>query len=179
MPHVAGSLLWRYLRWWAAGLVACVVGFASLWLPLLFESDGAVACVGYGPLPLGLAALWSDLEWMWLDLRQTLRLVEPGPFYAWNLLPSIVVLLGGVVNVWARRRFGGAIAALSALCIAAVALDWSFRSFSYFMMLNCGRWDGRILWLLWRLLPMLCYVTAVGLLIMAIRARRRTSQSAL
>lgn len=177
MPHVSGSLLWRHLRWWAAALVACAVGFASLWLPLLFEGDGAVGCAGYSSLPLGLEALWSGLEWMWLDLRQTLRLVETGPFYAWNLLPSIVVLLGGVVNVWVGRRFGGAISALAALCIAAVALDWAFRSFSYFMMLNCGGWDGRILWLLWRLLPMLCYVTAVGLLITAIRARRRASRS--
>lgn len=179
MPHFLTSLPWRYLRWWTAALAACAAGFAVLWLPLLFEGDGAASCTGYGPLPSGLAALWSDLEWMWLDLRQALRLVEAGPFYAWNLLPSIAVLLGGLVNIPAGRRLGDAISAVTALCVAAVALDWAFRSFSYFMMLNCGGWDGKVPWLLWRMLPMLCYLTAIGFLITAIRARWRASRSVL
>ncbi|WP_055480488.1 hypothetical protein [Sphaerimonospora mesophila] len=179
MPLVTGRSAWCYLRWWVAALVACVSGFASLWLPLLFEGDGAVGCAGYNPLPPGLSALWPDLERMWLDLRQALHLVERWVSYAWNLLPSTVALLGGVLNVWTGRRFGNAIGLLAALCVAVVALDWAFWSFSYLMMLNCGGWDGRVLWLLWRMLPMVCYATAVGLLIKAIRARRQVPASTL
>ncbi|MEU6429642.1 hypothetical protein ABZ860_27415 [Microbispora sp. NPDC046973] len=180
MPLVTGRSAWCYLRWWVVALVVCVSGFASLWLPLLFEGDGAVGCVRYGHLPLGLSALWSDLEWMWLDIRQALHLGDRGVSSAWNLLPSAVALLGGVLNVWTGRRLGNALGVLATLCIAVVALDWAFWSLSYLAALNCGGWDGgRILWLLWQMLPMVCYAAAVGLLIKAIRARRQAAASTL
>ncbi len=71
--HLCGKYAmsrWRYLRWWLAAFVVSLLSFLSLWLPALFEGDGAVGCAGYGPLPSGLTRLWSVLEVMWLDVRQ-------------------------------------------------------------------------------------------------------------
>ncbi|WP_336216339.1 hypothetical protein [Nonomuraea sp. LPB2021202275-12-8] len=57
----------------------------------------------------------------------------------------------------------------------AVALDWVFIALSYVMVVGCAGWEGRLPWLLWRLLPVFGYGSAVVLLIAGLRARRRTA----
>ena len=130
MPLIPGMR--RYLRWWTLAFIACAGGFASLWLPLLFEGDGGVGCGGYGPLPLGLSALWSSLHERWLDLHDALGLFDHGTIIAWNLLPSAVTLVGGLLNMWTGRRLGNAIGVVAAVCISAAVVDWAFWSFLRF-----------------------------------------------
>ncbi|MGP3918734.1 hypothetical protein [Nonomuraea sp. 10N515B] len=151
--------------------MASLLSFLSLWLPALFESDGAVGCVSYGPLPSGLAELWSDLEWVWLDLRQQVAYT-----YEQNLvlhvLPMVSVLLSGVVAAWPKRWPGTVVGLMAALVGAVVALHWAFMSFSYFLMLSCAGWEGRLSWMVWRLLLMTGYGSVGLLLIAGVRVRR-------
>ncbi|MFD9946442.1 hypothetical protein ACFWYW_31050 [Nonomuraea sp. NPDC059023] len=73
------------------------------------------------------------------------------------------------------RRLSIAIGVVAALCISLVAMDWLFWSVTSFMMVNCVGWEADAVWVLWKTLPMLCYVTAAGFVFMGIRARRRAS----
>ncbi|MFB4283446.1 hypothetical protein ACBJ59_49650 [Nonomuraea sp. MTCD27] len=161
---------WRHLRWWLAAFVVSLLSFLSLWLPALFEGDGAVGCASYGPLPSGLAGLWSDLEAMWLDLRQQVESTH-GRYLALNGLPMVSVLLSGVVAAWSKRWLGTVVGLLAALVVAVVALHWAFMAFSYFLLLSCGGWEGRLPWMVWRLLPMAGFGSAVVLLIGGVRVR--------
>jgi hypothetical protein len=54
-----------------------------------------------------------------------------------------------------------------------VALDWAFLALSYITLLGCAGWEGRLPWLLWQLLPVFGYGSAVVLLVVGIRARWR------
>ena len=167
---------WRYLRWWVGALAACVLSFLSLWLPMFFTDDRAAGCVSYGPLPSGLAELWSDLEWTWLHLREPVAYTfEQG--LVLNGLPSVGALLSGAVAVWAGRRLSAVVGGLAVLVVVVVALDWVFIAFSYIMLLGCAGWEGRIPWLVWRLLPVFGYGGAVVLLVAGIRARWRTEEA--
>ncbi|WP_188192720.1 hypothetical protein [Nonomuraea sp. SYSU D8015] len=162
---------WRYLRWWLGALLVCVLSFLSLWLPELFEGDGAVGCAGYGPLPSRLADLWSDLHETWLRLRQTWADTYMSGLVL-NGLPSLSVLLSGLVSAWAGRRAGTVVGVVAVLVVGVVALDWVFYAFSYFLLLGCAGWEGRVPWMLWRLLQVFGYGSAVVLLVVGIRARR-------
>ncbi|MFF0769769.1 hypothetical protein ACFYUK_12815 [Nonomuraea wenchangensis] len=160
----------RYLRWWLAALVMCVLSFLSLWLPYLFEGDGAAGCAGYYPLPFGLAELWDDLQWTWLRLREPVM----EHMVVLNGLPSVSALLSTLVAAWARWPLSAVVGLLAVLVVAVVGLDWVFMAFSYFTLLSCSGWEGRVLWMLWRLLPVVGYGSAVVLLVAGILAHRRT-----
>ncbi|MEU7831516.1 MULTISPECIES: hypothetical protein [unclassified Nonomuraea] len=166
---------WRYLRWWLAALAACVLSFLTLWLPMFFKADAAIGCTSYGPLPLGLAEVWSELESMWLHLREPVAYSFGGSL-ALNGLPTLSVLLATVASAWAGRRLGAVVGVLAALVVAVVALDWAFMAISYVMMLGCAGWAGRLPWLVWRLLPMLGYGSAVVMLVAGMRVRRRAER---
>ncbi|MGI5273405.1 hypothetical protein ACQEUU_29975 [Nonomuraea sp. CA-218870] len=161
---------WRHLRWWLAAFVASLLSFLALWLPALFAGDGAVGCAGYGPLPLGLAELWYDLEETWLDLRQHVESTY-GRYLALNALPMVSVLLSGVVAASSKRWLGTVVGLVAALVVAVVALHWAFMAFSYFLLLTCGGWEGNVPWMVWRLLPMVGFGSAVVLLIGGVRVR--------
>ncbi|MEV1242650.1 hypothetical protein ACIBO2_23325 [Nonomuraea sp. NPDC050022] len=166
---------WRYLRWWLAALAACVLSFLVLWLPMLFKAEAAIGCVGYGPLPFGLAEVWSELEWMWLHLREPVAYSFEGGL-ALNGLPTLSVLLATAVSAWAGRRLGALAGVLAALVAAVVALDWAFMAMSYVMMLGCAGSAGVLPWLVWRLLPMLGYSSATVMLVAGMRVRRRAER---
>ncbi|MEV0235092.1 hypothetical protein [Nonomuraea sp. NPDC050786] len=160
----------RHLRWWLAAFVVSLLSFLSLWLPEFFEGDGAAGCAGYGPLPSGLAALWSDLEWMWLDFRQQVESTY-GRYLVLNGLPMASVLLSGVVAGWSKRWPGTLVGLMAALIAAVVALHWAFMSFSYLLLLSCAGWEGRLPWMVWRLLLMIGFGSVVVLLIAGVRIR--------
>ncbi|WP_433515485.1 hypothetical protein ACQP2T_07580 [Nonomuraea sp. CA-143628] len=166
---------WRYLRWWLAALVASALSFLALWLPMLFRPQGAAGCTGYGPLPFGLAEVWSELERMWLHLREPVASSFEGSLLL-NGLPTLSVLLATVVSAWAGRRLAVVVGVLAALVVAVVALDWAFMVVSYFMMLGCAGWEGRLPWLVWQLLPMFGYGSAVVMLVAGMRVRRRAER---
>ncbi|WP_405143202.1 hypothetical protein OG589_37455 [Sphaerisporangium sp. NBC_01403] len=153
-------------------MTACILGLLSLSLPLLFKGDGAVGCAGYGAIPFGLANLWSELHERLWDLH---REVNAHPLL-WNRLPSIAVAVGGAVSLRAGRRLGTAVGVLVIAIVTAVAADWAFMALSYFMMLNCGGWEGRGLWLLWRVLPVLAYTLAACSVAAGVIVHRRTKQ---
>ncbi|MGI5286729.1 hypothetical protein ACQEVF_25785 [Nonomuraea polychroma] len=151
--------------------MASLLSFLALWLPALFESDGAVGCVSYGPLPSGLAELWSALEWAWLDLRQQVAYTYEQNLVL-NVLPMVSVLLSGVVAAWSKRWPGTGVGLMAALVVSVVALHWAFMAFSYFLRLSCAGWEGRLSWMAWRLLLMAGYGSVVLLLIAGVRVRR-------
>ncbi|MFI6712178.1 hypothetical protein ACIBF7_37475 [Nonomuraea sp. NPDC050478] len=171
--HLCGKYAmsrWRYLRWWLAAFVVSLLSFLSLWLPALFEGDGAVGCAGYGPLPSGLTRLWSVLEVMWLDVRQEIAGTH-GRYLVLNGAPMVSVLLSGLVAAWSKRWLGTVVGLLGALVVAGVALHWAFMAFSYWLMLSCGGWEGRLPWMMWRLLLMVGFGSVVVLLIGGVRVR--------
>ncbi|WP_431918394.1 hypothetical protein [Nonomuraea jabiensis] len=152
--------------------MAALLSFLSLWLPALFEGDGAVGCAGYGPLPSGLAELWSGVYETWLDLRWRVAYT-----YEQNLvlngLPMVGVLLSGAVAAWSKRWLGMVVGLAAALLVAVVALHWALMAFSYFLLAGCAGWEeGRLVWMLWRLLLVAGHSSAVLLLIAGVRARR-------
>ncbi|MCA2185689.1 hypothetical protein [Nonomuraea cavernae] len=153
-----------------AALVMCVLSFLSLWLPHLFEGDGAAGCAGYDSLPFGLAELWSDLHWTWLRLREPVL----EHMLVLNGLPSVSVSLSTLVAAWARRPLSTVVGLFTILVVVVIALDWVFIAFSYFTLLGCAGWEGGIPWLLWRLLPVVGYGSAIVLLVVGILTHRRT-----
>ncbi len=80
-----------------------------------------------------------------------------------------------MVAVLAGRRLGTVAGVLAVPVVAVVALDWLFLAISYFLVLDCAGWEGRLPWLLWQLVPVFGYGGAIVLLIAGIRARRRVS----
>ncbi|AQZ66422.1 hypothetical protein BKM31_37715 [[Actinomadura] parvosata subsp. kistnae] len=162
---------WRYLRWWAAAFAAGLLSFLSLWLPGWFEGDGAVGCAGYGPLPSGLAALWSEVETIWLDLRQHVETT-----YGWflpNGLPMAAVLVSGAAASRPGRRLATLAGLVAALLVTAVALHWALMAFSYFLLADCTGWEARLLpWMGWRLLMAAGYACTTVLLLAGVHARR-------
>ncbi|MEV5558088.1 hypothetical protein AB0L44_30910 [Nonomuraea wenchangensis] len=64
-------------------------------------------------------------------------------------------LLSTLVAAWARWPLSTAVGSLAVLVVAVAGLDWVFMAFSYFMLLGCAGWEGRVLWMLWHLLPVL------------------------
>ncbi|QYC38216.1 hypothetical protein Nocox_02930 [Nonomuraea coxensis DSM 45129] len=117
-----------------------------------------------------MAELWDDLHWTWLRLREPV--IEH--MVALNGLPSVSALLSTLVAAWARWPFSAVVGLLAVLVVAVVALDWVFMAFSYFTLLGCAGWEGRVLWMLWHLLPVVGYGSAVVLLVAGILAHRRT-----
>ncbi|MEV0825642.1 hypothetical protein [Nonomuraea rubra] len=164
---------WRYLRWWLAAFMAALLSFLSLWLPALFVSDGSVGCMGYGPLPSGLAALWSQVEAVWWEFR--LQVQTPLRWYLLNALPMVSVLLSGVAASLPGRRLGTFTGVIAAVLVAAVTLHWTFMAFSYFLMADCTGWEARLLpSMAWLVLMVLGYGCAAVLLIAGVRVRRAT-----
>ncbi|MDA0636403.1 hypothetical protein OUY22_23540 [Nonomuraea sp. MCN248] len=84
----------------------------------------------------------------------------------------MTTLLSALVATWAGRKLSTLVGLLALLVVVVVALDWALIAFSYFMVLGCAGWEGKLPWLVWRLLPVIGYGSAVGLLVIGIRARR-------
>ncbi|MBB5783520.1 hypothetical protein [Nonomuraea jabiensis] len=60
----------------------------------------------------------------------------------------------------------------AALLVAVVALHWALMAFSYFLLAGCAGWEeGRLAWMLWYLLLMAGFSSAVLLLIAGVRVR--------
>ncbi|MCA2180064.1 hypothetical protein LDL08_28170 [Nonomuraea glycinis] len=118
----------------------------------------------------------SDLERTWERLREPVAVTFEGAL-VFNGLPSMSVLLSGTFAAWAGRRLSTVVGTLAVSVMLVVAFDWVFLALSYSRMLDCAGWDGRLLWLLWQLLPALGYGSAAVLLAVGIGARRRAAQS--
>ncbi|MEW1838996.1 hypothetical protein AB0392_13660 [Nonomuraea angiospora] len=157
---------WRYLRWWVAALVVCILSFLSMWLPQFFPGEAGVFCGG--PASLSPSEMQSGLERVWERLREPVMstLAQILVVYA---LPAMSTLLSGAVAARAGRRLSTAVGALAVSAALMVALDLVFAALDYYRMLNCAGWDGKLPWFLWQFVPVLGNVSAAVLLIAGIR----------
>ncbi|MEV5499632.1 hypothetical protein AB0M50_29955 [Nonomuraea fuscirosea] len=153
----------RFLRWWAASLVVCVLTFLLL-LSQRYVPGGEVWCAG----PLS-----SFPEDTWVEQLRARVLNTIERVLLANALPSVCALLSGVVAVWAGRRVGVVVGVLAGSVMLVVTLMQVLEMISFVRLLDCAGWDGRLPWLALLASQPLGYGVAAGLLGAGVRVRWR------
>ncbi|WP_326633395.1 hypothetical protein OIE67_48605 [Nonomuraea fuscirosea] len=153
----------RFLRWWAASLVVCVLTFLLL-LSQRYVPGGEVWCAG----PLS-----SFPEDTWVEQLRARVLNTIERVLLANALPSVCALLSGVVAVWAGRRVGVVVGVLAGSVMLVVTLMQVLEMISFVRLLDCAGWDGRLPWLALLASQPLGYGVAAGLLGVGVRVRWR------